>query len=114
MPAGTHGKKLRAAVEKLEVARQLKSADATFYLAEMNFYGNWSHPRDYPTAFERYRELADYHGEHEAQNMVGFLYATGFGGAVEKDQAKVRVLASRGRIGAETGHRHCYIILLRH
>ncbi|KAI5785897.1 hypothetical protein EDC01DRAFT_661887 [Geopyxis carbonaria] len=86
---GAHGRKLRTAVEKLEGARGLtKNEDAIFLLAEMNFYGNWSHPRDYKTAFTRYKELADLNGNSTAQNMVGFMYATGVGGGVERDQAK--------------------------
>lgn len=87
---GKHGQKLMAAVERLEKAKGLVwSEDAIFLLAEMNFYGNWSHPRNYPEAFRLYKELADTSGNHTAQNMVGFMYATGVGGSVERDQAKV-------------------------
>lgn len=34
--------------------------------------------------------MADTAGNHTAQNMVGFMYATGVGGSVERDQARVR------------------------
>jgi TPR repeat protein len=34
-----------------------------------------------------YHELAWLDGNNTAQNMVGFMYATGIGGAVEPDQA---------------------------
>jgi len=40
-------------------------------------------------AFEKYKQLADLTGNSTAQNMVGFMYATGIGGAVERDQSKV-------------------------
>lgn len=51
-------------------------------------YGNYTHPRNYKTAFEKYKELADLTGNSTAQHMVGFIYATGIGNAVERDQAK--------------------------
>lgn len=86
---GLFGKKLRSAVEKLEAAREIgKNEDAMYLLAQMNFYGNWSHPRNYPLAFTRYKELADLTGNATAQSVVGFMYATGIGGSVERDQAK--------------------------
>jgi len=54
----------------------------------MNFYGNFSHPKDYSEAFRRYHQLATLDGNSSAQHMIGFMYATGIGGAVERDQAK--------------------------
>lgn len=62
--------------------------DAIFLLAEMNFYGNFTHPRNFRTAFERYDQLASLTGNSTAQYMLGLFYATGIGGAVERDQAK--------------------------
>ncbi|TGZ83532.1 HCP-like protein [Ascodesmis nigricans] len=82
-------KTVEEAASKLEAARKLgRNDDALFLLAEMNFYGNWSHPRDYTKAFSLYKELADMADNHTAQNMVGFMYATGFRGSVKRDQAK--------------------------
>jgi SEL1 protein len=57
-------------------------------LAEMNFHGNFTHPRNYTEAFKRYQQLATLNGNSSAQHMVGFMYATGIGGAVPQDQAK--------------------------
>jgi SEL1 protein len=57
-------------------------------LAEMNFYGNYSLPRNFSTALNRYHQLATLNGNASAQHMLGFMYATGIGGAVEQDQAK--------------------------
>ncbi|KAJ5551762.1 Ubiquitin-protein ligase Sel1/Ubx2 [Penicillium sp. DV-2018c] len=72
-----------------------------FLLAEMNFYGNFSHPRDFKEAFRWYHELAWLDGNNTAQNMVGFMYATGIGGAVESDQAKALMYHE---FAAETGN----------
>lgn len=82
-------KHLAGAVEELRTAAdEDRDPDAMFLLAEMNFYGNFSHPRDFKEAFRWYHELAWLDGNNTAQNMVGFMYATGIGGAVEPDQAK--------------------------
>ncbi|KAF1347752.1 hypothetical protein BDV97DRAFT_299392 [Delphinella strobiligena] len=79
---------LARAVGLLEDAADLENPDAIWLLAEMNFYGNFSHPRNYPHAFERYSQLADLTGNSSAQYMIGFMYATGIGKAVEQDQAR--------------------------
>ncbi|KAK4866401.1 hypothetical protein LT330_008333 [Penicillium expansum] len=82
-------KHLAGAVEELRAAAdEDRDPDAMFLLAEMNFYGNFSHPRDFKEAFRWYHDLAWLDGNNTAQNMVGFMYATGIGGAVEPDQAK--------------------------
>ncbi|KAJ5488183.1 Tetratricopeptide-like helical [Penicillium expansum] len=82
-------KHLAGAVEDLRAAAdEDRDPDAMFLLAEMNFYGNFSHPRDFKEAFRWYHDLAWLDGNNTAQNMVGFMYATGIGGAVEPDQAK--------------------------
>lgn len=92
-------KPLARAVKLLEGATRESNADAIFLLAEMNFYGNFTHPRDYKEAFRRYDELSSLYGNSSAQHMVGFMYATGIGGAVERDQAKALMyftFAARG------------------
>lgn len=86
---GRHARQLRTAVEALQEAATEGNEEAIFVLAQMHFYGNWSHPRNYRKAFELYKRLADMNGNATAQHMVGFMYATGFGGAVERNQAKV-------------------------
>jgi SEL1 protein len=75
--------------------------DAMFILAEMNFYGNFSYPRDFKQAFHWYHNLAWLDGNNTAQSMVGFMYATGIGGAVERDQAKALMYHE---FAAETGN----------
>ncbi|OJJ45617.1 hypothetical protein ASPZODRAFT_133472 [Penicilliopsis zonata CBS 506.65] len=77
------------AVQKLRTAAEEDlNPDAMFLLAEMNFYGNFTHPRDFRQAFEWYDMLAALEGNSTAQYMLGFMYATGIGDAVERDQAK--------------------------
>jgi SEL1 protein len=90
---------LAKAVKLLEEAAAAKNADALFTLAEMNFYGNFTHPRNYSEAFRRYHELATLNGNASAQHMVGYMYATGIGGATKQDQAKAMLyhtLAAEG------------------
>jgi SEL1 protein len=91
---------LADAVRLLEEATVEQNADAMFTLAEMNFYGNYSYPRNYTEAFRRYSELAILNGNASAQHMVGFMYATGIGGAVKQDQAKAMLYHS---LAAEQG-----------
>ncbi|GAB7356092.1 hypothetical protein MBLNU459_g6699t1 [Dothideomycetes sp. NU459] len=79
---------LSTAVGLLEDAAAEDNPDAIWLLAEMNFYGNFSHPRNYQHAFQRYSQLAQLTGNSSAQYMLGFMYATGIGGAVEQDQAR--------------------------
>ncbi|OCK77349.1 HCP-like protein [Lepidopterella palustris CBS 459.81] len=91
---------LAEAVALLEDAAAEKNPDAIFMLAELNFYGNFTHPRNYSEAFRRYHELATLNGNASAQNMVGFMYATGIGGAVKQDQAKAMLYHT---LAAEAG-----------
>ncbi|KKK23380.1 hypothetical protein AOCH_003792 [Aspergillus ochraceoroseus] len=77
------------AVEELKVAAlEDHDPDAMFLLAEMNFYGNFTHPQNFQRALHWYQALASLDGNSTAQYMLGFMYATGIGGAVERDQAK--------------------------
>ncbi|KAL4871242.1 hypothetical protein BDV12DRAFT_183891 [Aspergillus spectabilis] len=77
------------AVDELTVAAlEDHDPDAMFLLAEMNFYGNFSHPQDFKQAFRWYETLASWDGNSTAQYMLGFMYATGIGDGVERDQAK--------------------------
>ncbi|CAG8949117.1 hypothetical protein HYFRA_00002246 [Hymenoscyphus fraxineus] len=100
------------AVKLLEEAADIKNSDAMFLLAQMNFYGNFSYPRNYSEAFRRYSQLASLNGNSSAQHMVGFMYATGIGGAVPRDQAKALLYhtfaAAGGNVRSEmtVAHRH--------
>jgi len=108
----TLGRELSQAVHLLEDAANDGNPDAIFLLAEMNFFGNYSYLRNYTEAFRRYSQLAELTGNSSAQYMVGFMYATGFGGAVEQNQSKAMLYytfaADGGDIRAEMslGYRH--------
>lgn len=91
-------KPLTEAVRLLEEAG---NEDAIFLLAEMNFFGNYTHPRNYKTAFRKYNDLASL-GNSSAQHMIGFMYATGIGGAVERDQAKALMYHTFAALGGNT------------
>ncbi|KAI1003228.1 hypothetical protein K3495_g4975 [Podosphaera aphanis] len=87
------------AIALLEEAAQLNNPDAIYLLAEMNFYGNFSHPRDFSEAYKRYNQLASLNGNSSAQHMLGFMYSTGVGGAIQRDQARAllyHIFAAQG------------------
>lgn len=91
------------AVRELNVAvEEDQNSDAMFLLAEMNFHGNFTHPRDFKQAFHWYEDLASLNGNSTAQYMLGFMYATGIGGAVERDQAKALMYHTFAAEGGET------------
>lgn len=71
-----------------ESSSRYNNPDALYILADMNYYGNYSHPRNFPVAFDYYNKLADAHGNSSAMYMMGLMYSTGIGGAVEQDQAR--------------------------
>jgi SEL1 protein len=85
----------------LEKAAKLNNSDSIYLLAQMGFYGNFTYPRNYTEAFSRYMELATLDGNSSAQHMVGFMYATGIGGAVKRDQAKALLYHT---FAAQAGH----------
>ncbi len=105
-------KPLAQAVQLLETAADENEPDAMFLLAEMNFFGKYTHPRNYTKAFRRYLDLASLNGNSSAQRMVGFMYATGIGGGVERDQAKALMYHTFAAMGGNTraqmttGYRH--------
>ncbi|EXJ83541.1 hypothetical protein A1O1_07164 [Capronia coronata CBS 617.96] len=78
---------LKKGVDTLKTAAVFDDPDAMFLLAEMNFYGNFSYPRNFTEAMARYQQLADLDGNNTAQYMLGLMYATGIGG-LERNQAK--------------------------
>lgn len=84
-------KQLSDAAQLLEIAANEGEPDAIFLLAEMSFYGNYTYPRNLTRAFHKYHELASLNGNSSAQHMLGFFYATGLGGVVQRDQAKALV-----------------------
>ncbi|CAG8464095.1 3628_t:CDS:10 [Paraglomus occultum] len=96
---------LIAAVKLLsEAGLGLGHDDSLFTLAEMNFVRHRTriiaifHPRNLNQAFYYYKQLADRSGNATAQQMVGFMYATGIG-VVQRDQAKALVYHTFAALG---------------
>lgn len=79
---------LSRAVDLLQESAVQGNEDAIFTLAEMNFFGVHLRSRNYTEAFRRYADLTASEGNATAQHMLGFMYATGIGGVVERDQAR--------------------------
>lgn len=108
----SHSGPLDHATRLLEESAAQNNSDALYLLAEMNFYGNYTHPRDFKSAFNYYQRLASLNGNSSAQYMVGLMYSTGIGGAVERDQARALLYytfaATQGHTRAEmaVAHRH--------
>ncbi|PHH64374.1 hypothetical protein CDD80_1134 [Ophiocordyceps camponoti-rufipedis] len=106
------GGALLHAVELLQQAADQNNSDALLMLAEFNFFGNHSHPRNLDVAFRNYKKLAVHHGNTTAQYMLGLFHSTGIGGVVPRDQAKALLYytfaAARGDTRAEmaTAFRH--------
>lgn len=88
-------------VKLLQRSAELNNTDAIYLMGQLNFFGNFSHPRNFKAAFDHYKRLAEVSGNSSAQHMVGVMYATGIGGAVERDQAKALLYHS---FAAEQGH----------
>ncbi|KAG5989986.1 hypothetical protein E4U43_004390 [Claviceps pusilla] len=103
---------LTEAVELLEKAAHQNNSDAIYLLAELHFFGNYSHPRDLHAAYRYYNQLASSHGNTTAQYMLGLFHSTGIGNVVPRDQAKALLYytfaAIRGDTRAEmaTAFRH--------
>lgn len=101
----TLDERLVEAVRQLEIATHTNNSDALFLLGQLNFYGNYSHPRNFGRAFDYYQQLASLNGNSSALYMVGLMYSTGVGDAVQRDQARALLYytfaAVRGHTRAE-------------
>lgn len=76
------------AVKHLEAATHKNNSDALYLLGHMNFYGNYTNPRDFKKAFDYFHQLSTLNGNSSAMYMVGLMYSTGVGGSVQRDQAR--------------------------
>ncbi|CAG8490048.1 1561_t:CDS:10 [Dentiscutata heterogama] len=95
--------RLNRAIELLEKAAFEFGHDGALYtLGEMNFFAKYTHPRNLTAAFHYYRELASRSGNATAQHMVGFMYATGIGDVVQRDQGKALLYHTFAALGHET------------
>ncbi|KAF9167603.1 ERAD-associated protein [Actinomortierella ambigua] len=71
-----------------EAAMEYNNDDALLTLANIYFNGQYKTQRDLTRAFDYYAALADRSGNATAQQMVGFMYSTGIGGAVERSEQR--------------------------
>ncbi|CAG8547892.1 7042_t:CDS:10, partial [Funneliformis caledonium] len=95
--------KLVRAFELLEKAAFEYNHDgALFTLGELNFHAKYTHPRNLTAALYYYRELANRSGNATAQQMVGFMYATGIGNIVMRDQGKALLYHTFAALGHDT------------
>ncbi|RIA90942.1 hypothetical protein C1645_737487 [Glomus cerebriforme] len=105
--------RLIRAVEMLEQAAfDYNHNGALFTLGELNFHAMYTHPRNLTAALHYYRELANRSGNATAQQMIGFIYATGIGNVVQRDQGKALLYHTFAALGRDTaaemtlGYRH--------
>lgn len=98
----TMSTQLKDAVNLLESAAKDNNSDAIYILADMNFYGNYTHPRNYPRAFQHYEKLAKLTGNSTAQYMLGFMYATGIGDSVKRHQGMALMYHTFAALGGNT------------
>ncbi|KAG0260867.1 ERAD-associated protein [Mortierella polycephala] len=68
--------------------------DALWTLANILFHGQYKSRRDFDQSFDLYATLADRSGNATAQQMIGFMYSTGLGSVVERDEAKAILYTS--------------------
>ncbi|KAG2194389.1 hypothetical protein INT47_006704 [Mucor saturninus] len=80
-------------------AREFHNNDALLLLAELHFHAKYAHRRDFHSALEYYHELAQ-KGNATAQQMMGFMYATGI--AVKRDQSKALLYHTFAAHGGDT------------
>ncbi|ORX91693.1 HCP-like protein [Basidiobolus meristosporus CBS 931.73] len=85
----------------LEAEAKLGNADAIFTLAELNFFSYYGYPRNLTLAFDYYSKLASEKGNATAQRMVGFMFATGIGNVVERDQGKALLYSTFAASGGD-------------
>lgn len=79
------------ALDLLEKSSDLNNIDATYLLAEMNFYGNYSFPTNGSLALKYYKKVSELSENSTANFNLGFMYSTGLFGELEIDQAKANL-----------------------
>ncbi|KAK9462342.1 uncharacterized protein V1516DRAFT_662379 [Lipomyces oligophaga] len=93
---------LRESVVLLTEAAAKNNSDALYLLGEMSLYGNYSYPTNYTESMKYYQKLSDMTGNSTAQNILGFMYATGLFGQFPRDQAKALMYHTFAAYGGNT------------
>lgn len=105
-------RRVQTAVALLEESAAHNHPDALYTLAEMNFYGNYTHRQDFPKSLQYYHTLSRLTGNSTAQFMVGLMHSTGMFGTIPINQAKASLYytfaANSGDMRAQMamGYRH--------
>lgn len=105
-------RKVLTAFSLLEESAAHLNPDAIYTLADMNFYGNYTHKQDFPKSLQFYQSMASLTGNSTAQFMVGLMYSTGMFGTTPINQAKAHLYytfaAEAGNMRAQMaiGFRH--------
>lgn len=81
----------REAYSLLEESSALGNVDASYTLADINMYGNWSFPQNASNALRYYHAVVEAESNATAYYNLGFMYATGLFGQVEQNQAKANL-----------------------
>lgn len=104
----------REAKELLERSSLLNNVDATYMLADINLYGNYSYPKNGSQALNYYKKVSELSPNSTAYFNLGFIYSTGLFGEVEKNQALANMYYNFAfelgdlRAGMVLGYRHLH------
>ncbi|KAF8940518.1 ERAD-associated protein [Dissophora ornata] len=91
------------AMELLQSAGyEYENDDALFTLANIHYHGQYKAKRDLDQAFDMFATLADRSGNATAQQIIGFMYSTGLGNVVGRDEAKAVLYTTFAAWGNDT------------
>ncbi|KAG8726290.1 ERAD-associated protein, partial [Ceratobasidium sp. 414] len=96
----------------LEKAVELGNAEAMYVFAHLSMYPPVGLGVDTKRAYRLYEQHAQMTGNGTSQGMLGFFYASGYGGVVPVDQAKASLYYTFGAAGGDpasqmaTGYRY--------
>ncbi|EJT98843.1 HCP-like protein [Dacryopinax primogenitus] len=99
-------------LDLLSYAVEQGNMDALAMLGEVSMFPPTSIPMNLTRAFEAYTTHATLTGSPFSQSLLGFFYATGYGGVVEVDQAKALLYYTFAAVGGDQtaemalGYRH--------
>ncbi|KAF8721644.1 HCP-like protein, partial [Rhizoctonia solani] len=97
--------RVRQRVSRLEASLQrsieLGNTDAIYTLAHISVYPPVGMAVDAGRAYDLYSRHADLTGNGTSQGMLGFFYASGYGGIVPVDQAKASLYYTFGAAGGD-------------
>lgn len=105
---------MRTAKSLLEESSALNHVDASYLLADMNLYGNYSYPKNGTLALNYYKKVTELSPNSTAYFTLGFIYSTGLFGEVEQNQAKANLYYQHAfdmgdlRAGMVLGYRHLH------